>query len=224
MQYVHPLLPREWNRCQHQGQQTMECASLCYQVSHRQLGYHQALTEAPTHHRYAYYSSHSLQWTVLILRIIFLCISMLDRGSSTMKCSLFLLLYPSNNTAIDNIVQKTFNINFQNNTGDTPLHMACFESPEQPVIVLLKHGANANIQNAKGETPLHIAARMGQAKILQTLLDLGSADVKLKGDKGSAFDVAAPIDAVKAILAQVHKLEVILRKSMPSTCRWHWFS
>lgn len=86
------------------------------------------------------------------------------------------------------------------------MHCACHENHDQAVVTLIKYGANANLTNNKGETPLHIAARHGFMKIVQILVDLGGADPTIKGEKGTALDVAMVGSPVPAFLDNVSKL------------------
>ncbi|XP_069682855.1 serine/threonine-protein phosphatase 6 regulatory ankyrin repeat subunit B-like [Periplaneta americana] len=52
----------------------------------------------------------------------------------------------------------TININAQDSTGDTPLHVAIQLRHYRIVPLLLKHGATVNIANNRNRTPLHVAS------------------------------------------------------------------
>ena len=49
-------------------------------------------------------------------------------------------------------------IDSQNNSGNTPLHIACMKGFHNTIKVLLKCKAKSNKMNNEGETPLHVAA------------------------------------------------------------------
>jgi ankyrin repeat protein len=111
--------------------------------------------------------------------------------------------------------QKCSDINLCDSEGDTFLHGACSENHDQAVVTLIKFGANANLPNAKGnfesrqnshfvgETALHVAARYGFMKIVQILVDLGGADPRVMGEKGTPLDVAMVGSPIPAFLELV---------------------
>eukprot|EP00959_Pyramimonas_sp_CCMP1952_P395469 8286461-Pyramimonas_sp.AAC.1 len=63
-------------------------------------------------------------------------------------------------------------VNVQNNTGDSPLHLATVEEVAQ---ALLEAGAEVNVQNIKGRSPLHDSIKRGHIGVTRMLLEAGAA-------------------------------------------------
>jgi ankyrin repeat protein len=109
------------------------------------------------------------------------CIKLLLRDS---KCSLqdknkknalHYAVGTRNTEIVELILQNTTDIDSQDNSGETPLHVACRLSLYDIVHVLLKHGANPNItEYERTSIPLHYACYNGHDKIVKILLDNGS--------------------------------------------------
>lgn len=62
-------------------------------------------------------------------------------------------------TSLDKIIyltQNGANINFINNTGNTPLHVACFYECKNIIYYLLKNGADYNIRNNSNKSPIDL--------------------------------------------------------------------
>lgn len=53
-------------------------------------------------------------------------------------------------------IENGANINFINNTGNTPLHVACFYECKNIIFYLLEHGADYNIKNKSDKTPIDL--------------------------------------------------------------------
>lgn len=53
------------------------------------------------------------------------------------------------------------NVNYQDENGNTPLHLATTNGHKKLVEELINHGANVNAKNLDGETALFGAARGG---------------------------------------------------------------
>lgn len=77
-------------------------------------------------------------------------------------------------TAFDNLLQlyleRGYELDFRDNQGITPLHLACTFS-EYQAARLLDAGADPKIPTHEELTPFHIAARCGQANIIGLLLE-----------------------------------------------------
>lgn len=77
-------------------------------------------------------------------------------------------------TAFDNLLQlyleRGYGLDFRDNQGITPLHLACTFS-EYQAARLLDAGADPKIPTHEELTPFHIAARCGQANIIGLLLE-----------------------------------------------------
>lgn len=78
---------------------------------------------------------------------------------------------------ISNILQSGISIDDCNNSGLTPLHVACQNGNAHTVMEIIHHGANINAQSSGtlsyGETPLWEACRRSHLKIIKLLLSAG---------------------------------------------------
>lgn len=78
---------------------------------------------------------------------------------------------------INNILQSGISIEDCNNSGLTPLHVACQKGNVHAVMEFIRHGANINAQRSSalsyGETPLWEACRESHLKIIKLLLSAG---------------------------------------------------
>jgi ankyrin repeat protein len=75
------------------------------------------------------------------------------------------------------------NLNQQNSSGDTPLHIACSKGNFNIVKLLVENGANVTIQNNTKDTPLHYATLHKYNRIRDFLVANG-ADMKAKNNNG----------------------------------------
>jgi hypothetical protein len=83
------------------------------------------------------------------------------------------------------IIEFPYELNRQNNAGETALFLSCARGHQQIVDFLLQKGANPNISNLEGACPCHIAAAMGYSQILQLLVGRG-AFVNVLDDEGDS--------------------------------------
>ncbi|EKX45810.1 hypothetical protein GUITHDRAFT_108260 [Guillardia theta CCMP2712] len=60
-------------------------------------------------------------------------------------------------------------INFLNQEGVAPLHVACLHGSKNAVLVLLAHGADASLKTAGGASPLQIAREANQPEVADIL-------------------------------------------------------
>ena len=60
-------------------------------------------------------------------------------------------------------------INFLNQEGVAPLHVACLHGSKNAVLVLLAHGADASLKTAGGASPLQIAREANQLEVADIL-------------------------------------------------------
>jgi len=81
--------------------------------------------------------------------------------------------------------QDTSQINEVNDSGYTPLMMACYYGHEECVRLLLDHGARVNAARSDGATPLLVACARDHEACARLLLDIGKADVNLERDDGA---------------------------------------
>ena len=78
------------------------------------------------------------------------------------------------------------NLNYSNDEGDAPLHVACKRKNTAAVELLGEdERCDLNIYDKKGDTALHIAIQMGKSKMLQVLVENG-ADVLRPDRHGNA--------------------------------------
>lgn len=69
------------------------------------------------------------------------------------------------------LIKYGANINYQNNDGYSPLHIACMDNYSDIVELLLNNNANINQQSNDGDTALIIASKNGNYNIIRLLLD-----------------------------------------------------
>ncbi len=95
--------------------------------------------------------------------------------------------------------EKT-NMNLQDNTGRTPLHVAMYKGNIEIIKILLQHCAqhkdskfydspNINLQDRNGNTPLHVAAFMGNIDFVKLLLKSGAKHMPNRFHN-SPYDIA----------------------------------
>jgi ankyrin repeat protein len=66
-------------------------------------------------------------------------------------------------------------INIQDGSGWTPLHLASGKGHIEIVEFLLNHGADTELENIHGQRPLCLAAKFGRYETIKTLLEHGAA-------------------------------------------------
>ena len=69
---------------------------------------------------------------------------------------------------------KSMDINYQDEEGNTALHYSCDEGNLKIVEILLNAKCNTNIVNKKNETPLHLASKRGYFDISKILIEKGA--------------------------------------------------
>ena len=65
-------------------------------------------------------------------------------------------------------------IDYQDDTGNTLLHIACQNGSKRLVKLFLRRGASLGIQNLNGQTCLHFAFRYGYAELGDYLISKGA--------------------------------------------------
>ncbi len=77
-----------------------------------------------------------------------------------------------NVTSVSNLLESEFiNLNYVDETGNTPLHIAASNGNIDITRLLVKHGASHNIQNRHGFFPIHLASFYGHIELMVFLLD-----------------------------------------------------
>ncbi|KAI0153886.1 ankyrin repeat-containing domain protein, partial [Pestalotiopsis sp. NC0098] len=71
----------------------------------------------------------------------------------------------------DSNLKSIFEINAQNNSGWTPLHLAARSGRLITVQILLRNGASISSVNSSEETALHISAYQGHKYVVNELID-----------------------------------------------------
>jgi ankyrin repeat protein len=73
---------------------------------------------------------------------------------------------------IQKYVEKGADLNARNLLGETPLHMAVFNTSLKVILAecLLKNGANPDIQNCENDTPVHYSINIGRSDLIKLLV------------------------------------------------------
>ena len=70
----------------------------------------------------------------------------------------------------------TVPIDYQDEQGNTLLHIVCQNGNKRLVKLCLRRGAKLNVQNLKGQTPLHFTFSYGYSEIGNYLISKGADD------------------------------------------------
>ena len=81
------------------------------------------------------------------------------------------------------LTSPKLDILYQDNNGNTYLHLAVINQLENIIRLLIKKGININLQNNDGNTALHLAYNTGNIKIIAVLIE-NNADLKIKNKDG----------------------------------------
>lgn len=93
-------------------------------------------------------------------------------------------------------------IHLRTSLGETPLHLACFDSPVEAVQQLIQRGAEIDTLSDIGSTPLSDAASIGRIELVRVLLESG-ASIWLEGQREPTLHrtvLGGHIEAVRLIL------------------------
>lgn len=71
-------------------------------------------------------------------------------------------------------------VNFQDNSGMTPFHLACASGKLELCELFLEHKANIRMRTVEEKSPLHLAALHGNEKIVKLLVKEGESENYLK--------------------------------------------
>ena len=86
------------------------------------------------------------------------------------RTALHIASWFGNLPSVEAILEKTKSqINLQDKSGNTPLHLACQNNHKDTVSVLLHNGANTKIKNIIGQSVLNIAEADDKPEILELL-------------------------------------------------------
>ncbi|MBP1524984.1 MAG: DnaJ domain-containing protein [Spiroplasma ixodetis] len=131
------------------------------------------------------------------------------------KLFIYFLQNGNNKVVIYFLTNKinNLNINEKDNSGNTPLHYACFHNFLETADLLIKYGANINAKNNSDNTPLHYAI-MGNAdlKFINLLINKGANFIekdKMGNDSLSfAKDFSKDKKVSKFFLKKMQKLRI----------------
>ena len=85
---------------------------------------------------------------------------------------------------IRDLITLGANLDWQDNDGETVLHVCAYHNHPEIMRMLIDAGADVNIQNKWGETALHWCTSFNQSKIARMLIDAG-ADVNIQNEYGN---------------------------------------
>ena len=81
------------------------------------------------------------------------------------------------------LTSPKLDLSYQDNNGNTYLHLAVFNKLENIIRLLIKKGININLQNNDGNTALHFAYNTGDIKFMAVLIE-NNADLNIKNKDG----------------------------------------
>jgi ankyrin repeat protein len=84
-------------------------------------------------------------------------------------CPLIYRIACFNKSIIPSLISVGANIDYQNEVGDTALHVAVYEKNIDALRTLIMHGADLNLQNEDDDTPLYRAASQGYNSLMPEL-------------------------------------------------------
>mmetsp|Transcript_8230 Transcript_8230/g.16400 ORF Transcript_8230/g.16400 Transcript_8230/m.16400 type:complete len:567 (-) Transcript_8230:271-1971(-) len=93
-------------------------------------------------------------------------------------------------TVQDFIERRGYDVNWRNQNGNTPLHVACFNGQAHIVDYLIQRGADFRAKGQGNNSCLHFAAAKGHTELVKKFLAYGISILE-KNDKGkNGYDVA----------------------------------
>ncbi len=98
-----------------------------------------------------------------------------SRESSELCPPLYYAVRDRRLNLIDLLIEYGADLNYQNNFGWTPLHIAAFKSHRDLVNLLIDEGARVELQDEKGNTPLNVAAGNDSPECMEELIDSGAS-------------------------------------------------
>lgn len=116
--------------------------------------------------------------------------------------------------ALESLLEKGANMNFCDQYGLTPLHVAAIKGYKDVVMMLVEFGAGVECRDAEGHTPLHLAVEGGSIETVDVLICRG-ANVNAQTTKG-----ATPL-CISELMEYEDIAKLLLEKgaasSLPST-------
>lgn len=81
-------------------------------------------------------------------------------------------------------MERGANFDYQNDCGETALHIAVQQQFTECLGILMEYDADVNLQNWEGNTPIHIALIIGWDSGLNESMPCHSINLKLRNKKG----------------------------------------
>ena len=101
------------------------------------------------------------------------------------------------------LTSPILDISYQDDNGNSYLHLAVINQLENIVRLLIKKGADINMKNNEGNTPLHFAYSTGDIKFIAILIE-NNGDLTIKNNDG-IMPEDIEIDSFKEILDSNYK-------------------
>jgi ankyrin repeat protein len=160
------------------------------------------------------------------LRVVKLLV---DHGANVQSsCSLAAACWSSQIDIVKYLFEKGANPNGSEDEGDvgSPLQIACSNSNEAIVDILLKNGADVHIGRGHAGSPLNEAAIAGSVPITKMLIERGVNVNMVAGHHGTALQAAAnmgEIDVVKCLVnngADVNLQSGFFKTALQAALSW----
>lgn len=101
------------------------------------------------------------------------------------------------------LIQNQINIHFQNQYGETLLHIAAYKGLESMIVLLIRWGIDVNTKDSQGRTALCLACKQKKTSIVWLLLQCG-ANPEYSYDEPLPIRIAFKhnyIDHIRALLS-----------------------
>ena len=100
-------------------------------------------------------------------------------------------VYDKDYDMVSLMLQYDHDVNYQDEGGNTVLHIACHNGDVEMVILLIGYGANMYTKNNVGRFPIHYVAMKGNIELFQYMAEYNSSCLEVDYDGLSCFDYAA---------------------------------
>lgn len=98
-----------------------------------------------------------------------------SRESSELCPPLYYAVRDRRLNLIDLLIEYGADLNYQNNFGWAPLHVAAFKGHRDLVKRLVNEGARVELQDEKSNTPLNVASGNGSPECMEELINAGAS-------------------------------------------------
>lgn len=146
-------------------------------------------------------------YQIYCVKVLIDCGADIEAVNGSGKTALFYACEQGDAITVDYLLQNNANPNNPNHTDESsPLLVACKKGFINICLQLLKRGADPNASNAYGMTCLHYAVRIGNATLVEKLLEMGANLLACDLERRTPIHAAAG-------LGQVRCLSIMLRKT-----------